>query len=316
MACLVCHSARLAPLYTGVRDHYGVASGTFAFLRCDECGSATLDPLPTAARLATLYAHDYTFKPGAVGEARPRAWVAGLEWRLFYRRGYAARLRIIRALTGVGTGRVLEVGCGSGLFLRFLRDAGYGVEGIDTSKTDVDYARERFGLEVRAGSLETVTLPVDAYDLALLVYVMEHMPDPYDALARIKRTLKPGGWVVLGLPVIDSGQARLLGARWSAVTEAPRHVLLPSFDGAIRLLVDAGFRDITAAPSPALENAGHVALSWLPGAATPLTAGHSAAGALLRRLAGGFLLGPALLVAWAERWPRGRAGTMFFCGRK
>ncbi|MGH7355996.1 MAG: class I SAM-dependent methyltransferase [Candidatus Rokuibacteriota bacterium] len=309
MACLVCRSARLAPLYSGVRDHYGVASGTFAFLRCDDCGSATLDPLPTAERLAALYAPEYTFKPRG-------SWLAALEWRLFYRRGYAARLRIIRALTGVGAGRVLEVGCGSGLFLRFLRDAGYTVEGIETSKTDADYARERFGLEVRTGSLETVTLPADAFDLALLVYVMEHMPDPHGALAWIRRALKPGGRVVLGLPVIDSGQARLLGARWSAVTEAPRHVLLPSFDGAVRLLSAAGFHDIVAVPSPALENAGHVALSWLPAAATPLTGPRPAPGALLRRLAGGLLLAPALVVALAERWPRGRAGTMFFCGRK
>ena len=316
MACLVCRSTRQAPLYTGVRDHYGVATGTFAFLRCDECGSATLDPLPTPERLAALYVDDYTFKPGGSGASGPPGWLAELEWRLFYRRGYAARLRIIRALTGVGTGRVLEVGCGSGLFLRFLRDAGYIVDGLETSKTDVAYARERFALEVRAGSLETVPLPADAYDLALLVYVMEHMPDPHDALARIRRALQPGGWVVLGLPVIDSGQAWLLGARWSAVTEAPRHVLLPSFDGARRLLAAAGFRDVAAVPSPALENAGHVALSWLPGAATPLTAPRSTPGALLRRLAGGLLLGPALLVAWAERWPRGRAGTMFFCGRR
>lgn len=309
MACLVCRSTRLTPLYTGVRDHYGVATETFTFLQCGECGSATLDPLPSAERLAGLYTHDYTFKPRG-------SWLAALEWRLFYKRGYASRLRIIRALTGVDSGRVLEVGCGSGLFLRFLREAGYAVEGLETSKTDVDYARERFGLEVRAGSLETAALPAAAYDLALLVYVMEHMPDPHDALARIHRALRPGGRVVLGLPVVDSGQARLLGARWSAVTEAPRHVLLPSFEGARRLLAAAGFRDVAAAPSPALENAGHVVLSWLPGASTPLTAPRSTARALLRRVAGGLLLGPALLVAWAERWPRGRAGTMFFCGRK
>jgi SAM-dependent methyltransferase len=227
---------------------------------------------------------------------------------------------LIRALTGLHGGLVLEAGCGSGLFLRHLREAGYAVEGVETSKADVAYAREQLGLTVFEGALETLPLEAGRYDAVVMVYVLEHIPDPAATLARIRTVLKPGGWAVLGVPVMDSGQARWFGARWSAVTEAPRHVAIPSAAGARRLLEAAGFEDIRWAPSPLSENAGHIALSLLPAAATPSSYGRvGGAGILVRRAAGALLMLPSLLLAAVERLPGGpdaRAGTMFFCGRR
>jgi len=315
MACLFCGSAALAPLYEGIRDHYGVDQGIRPFLRCRDCGSAILDPLPSPEDLAALYSSDYTFKP-IPGRSALRRFLQTVEWRCFYEPGYRRRVALIRELTGLRAGLVLEVGCGSGLFLRHLREAGYAVEGVETSKGDVAYAREAGGLTVFEGALEAAPLERGRYDAV----VLEHIPDPAATLARIHTLLKPGGWTVLGLPVMDSGQARWLGARWSAVTEAPRHVAIPSAAGERRLLEMAGFEEIRWAPSPLGENAGHIALSLLPAAATPRSYGEAGTtGILARRAAGALLMLPSLLLAAVERLPGGpeaRAGTMFFCGRR
>ena len=319
MACLFCGSTALESLYEGIRDHYGIDEGTHRFVRCRGCGSAMLDPLPSPEHLAALYSSDYTFKPEPARSALLR-FLQMIEWRCFYEPGYRRRVALLRRLTGLGSGLVLEAGCGSGLFLRHLREAGYAVEGVETSKADVAYARERLGLTVFEGTLETLPLESGRYEAVVMVYVLEHIPDPAATLARIRSLLKPGGWAVLGLPVMDSGQARWLGARWSAVTEAPRHVAIPSAAGARRLLETAGFEDIRWAPSPLGENAGHIALSLLPAAATPSSYGKAGEpGLLVRRVAGALLMLPSLLLAAAERLPGGadaRAGTMFFCGRR
>lgn len=318
MACLFCGSSALEPLYEGIRDHYGIDAEVHRFLRCAGCGSATLDPLPSPERLAALYSADYSFKPEPAHSAWRRALQA-IEWRCFYEPGYRRRLAIIRRLTGLGRGLVLEVGCGSGLFLSHLRGAGYAVAGVETSKADVAYARERLGLTVFEGALEALPLERGRYDAVVMVYVLEHIPDPAAVLARMRELLKPGGWAVLGLPVMDSGQARWLGARWSAVTEAPRHVAIPSVAGATRLLETAGFTDIRWAPSPLTENAGHIALSLMPGAASPRAYKETGmAATLARRLAGALVMLPSLVLAALERLPGRRgatAGTMFFCGR-
>ena len=318
MACLFCGGTTLEPLYEGIRDHYGIDLETHRFLRCAACGSATLDPLPSPERLAALYSADYSFKPEPAHSAI-RRFLQAVEWRCFYEPGYRSRLAILRRLTGLRGGRLLEVGCGSGLFLRFLRGAGYAVEGVETSAPDAAYARNSLGLTVYEGALEDLPLERRGYDAVVMVYVLEHIPDPAATLGRIRDLLKPGGWAVLGLPVMDSGQSRWLGARWSAVTEAPRHVAIPSAEGAKRLLEGAGLTDIRCAPSPLSENAGHIALSLLPGAASPRAYGEARGAAVVaRRAAGALMMLPALMLAALERVPRrpARAGTMFFCGRK
>ena len=319
MACPFCGSAALEPLYEGIRDHYGIDQEIRRFVRCRDCRSATLDPLPSPEELAALYSSDYTFKP-APESSTLRRLLQTVEWRCFYEPGYRRRVALIRELTGLRAGRVLEVGCGSGLFLRHLRTAGYTVEGVETSKSDVAYARESSGLTVFEGTLEELPLEPGRYDAVVMVYVLEHIPDPAATLARIHTLLKPGGWTVLGLPVMDSGQARWLGARWSAITEAPRHVAIPSAAGARRLLENAGFENIRWAPSPLGENAGHIVLSLLPAAATPRSYGGAGGlGLLARRAAGAFLMLPSLVLAAVERLPGGpeaTAGTMFFCGRR
>lgn len=319
MACLFCGSATLEPLYEGIRDHYGIDKGTHRFLRCRACGSATLDPLPSPEHLGSLYSSDYTFKPEPSRSALRRL-LQVIEWRWFYEPGFLKRVALMRKLTGLHQGCLLEAGCGSGLFLRHLREAGYAVEGVETSKADVQYARERIGLTVFEGTLETLPLERGHYDAVVMVNVLEHIPDPAATVARIHSLLKPGGWIVLVLPVIDSRQARWLGARWSGVTEAPRHVALPSAAGARCLLEAAGFESIRWAPSPLGENAGHIVLSLLPAAATPSSYGKAGgAGILVRRAAGALLMLPSLLLAALERLPPGpnaRAGTMFFCGQR
>jgi hypothetical protein len=97
-------------------------------------------------------------------------------------------------------------------------------------------------------------------------------------------------------------------------------VAIPSAAGARRLLENAGFENIRGAPSPLGENAGHIALSLLPAAATPRSYGGAGGlGLLARRAAGAFLMLPSLVLAAVERLPGGpgaTAGTMFFCGRR
>ena len=199
MACLFCGSAALEPLYEGIRDHYGIDQETRRFIRCRDCGSAILDPLPSPEELAALYSSDYTFKP-TPGSSALRRFLQTVEWRCFYEPGYRRRVALIRELTGLRAGLVLEVGCGSGLFLRHLRMAGYAVEGVETSKGDVAYARESSGLTVFEGALEELPLEPARYDAVVMVNVLEHIPDPAATLARIHTVLKPGDGQCWGFP--------------------------------------------------------------------------------------------------------------------
>jgi|RhiMetdeSRZDD1v2_1073273.scaffolds.fasta_scaffold06269_8 SAM-dependent methyltransferase len=320
MRCLICGSTSLGALYEGIRDRYGVADGEYRFLRCHACGSATLDAPPAAEDVAALYPARYTFNRADGERSGLRATLAALEWRLFYEPTYRRRVTLFRRLTGLRQGRVLEIGCGPGLLLAQLRDAGYDVEGVELSAADATQGRERYGLAIREGRVETLSLEHDRYDAVVMMNVVEHILDPAAVVARAYEVLRPGGWVVAGVPVVDSPYARLLGASWGAVTEAPRHVSIPSFEGTVGLLRRAGFAEVGSAPAPLAERAGGLVLSLLPSAATTVSYGRQASlSGVARRCAAALMMAPALVLAGLEElpWHRPRrTEMMLFCGRK
>ena len=301
--CLYCGAGGGTPLYRRVRDHFGIAPGTYDFVRCASCGSASLDPVPDADALARYYPREYTFRALSAADSRTRRALRGLEWRLFYRPQYRGRLRSIRRLTGLSSGRVLEVGCGSGTFLAMVAQAGFDVAGVDISADDTKFARETYGLDVTEGDLAAVAARSERYDAVFLFYLLEHVPDPVAVTRQAHAMLRPGGVVVAAVPVLDSAQARMFGARWSQVTEAPRHVTLPSRRGLETMLRGAGFGDVRFAAMPLLDLAGVIVMSVLPGAATPRAYGRDAGGVapVVRRAAAAMLLPLAVVGAAIDR---------------
>ena len=301
--CLYCGASGSTPLYRSVRDHFGIAPGTYDFVRCAACGSASLEPPPDLETLAGYYPREYTFRPAVATESAARRALRGFEWRLFYRPQYRGRLRSIRRLTGLRSGRVLEVGCGSGTFLAMVARAGFHVAGVDISAEDTKFARETYGLDVTEGDLATVAARPERYDAVLLFYVLEHVPDPVAVAHQAHAVLRPGGIVIAAVPVLDSVQARVFGARWSQVTEAPRHVTLPSRRGLEAMLRGVGFTKVRFAAMPLLDSGGVIVMSMLPGAATPQAYGRDAGtvAPLVRRLAAAMLLPLAVVGAAFDR---------------
>lgn len=103
--------------------------------------------------------------------------------------------------------RVLDIGCGGGLFLSLLKEQGADVLGIELSDSRAQYARTRHGLEIqkrpieddfwrrdRAGQFEAVTL----WD------VIEHVNYPFQTIQSAADVLKPGGFLLIDTPCRDS----------------------------------------------------------------------------------------------------------------
>lgn len=125
-----------------------------------------------------------------------------------------------RGLAGPGI-RVLDVGCGPGLFAERLARLGCHVTGIDLSRSSLAHARaaaERAGLAIdyrRADFLELAD--VGCYDVVLQSFgeLSTFAPDVRDdLLARVRQALVPGGAFVF-----DASRPRLhppTGRRWEA----------------------------------------------------------------------------------------------------
>ena len=93
-------------------------------------------------------------------------------------------------------GRVLEVGCGTGLILERLARVADDAKGIDLSPGMLARARER-GLDVVLGSVTDIPFADDQFDLVCSFKVLAHVPDIGRALAEIGRVTRPGGHMLL-----------------------------------------------------------------------------------------------------------------------
>jgi SAM-dependent methyltransferase len=107
---------------------------------------------------------------------------------------------------------LLDVGAGSGKFVRYLRGRGVEAYGLEPSRALFD----RF-LSGEApffcGSIEAGH-PLGAFPIVTAFDVIEHVPDPCAFLRGIASALEPGGVFFLSTPDVESLMARLFGRRW------------------------------------------------------------------------------------------------------
>lgn len=118
----------------------------------------------------------------------------------------------------INNGRVLDVGCGSGNLLVNLKNLGWEVYGIDPSPIAVNVARSRGLDNIYQGELNELKLNENFFDVIILFHVFEHIPNPETVLLEIKRILKPGGRLIIGVPNFGSFASRIMGKYWAGLS--------------------------------------------------------------------------------------------------
>ncbi|MHB1567639.1 MAG: class I SAM-dependent methyltransferase [Solirubrobacteraceae bacterium] len=140
----------------------------------------------------------------------------------------------------VERGRALDIGCGNGAFLDRMRRHGWDVVGVDTSSAAAEAAHTSFGLAVHVGSLEEAPLAERSFDFVHMSHVIEHLPQPVQALRHVARLMRPGARLYIETPNIDSLGFRCSREHWFPL-ETPRHLWLFSPATLRRALSDCGF---------------------------------------------------------------------------
>ncbi len=249
--------------WTGLRDTLCSVSGEWSHRSCP-CGVQWLDPRPAPEAFAAIYPPHYATHEPPTG-LLPAARFTHLRTQLLYevlrrRWGYSAAadkraLRLagrllaeiphfqrraeyaVRFLPGTG-GRVLDVGCGNGMFLLLMRRLGWQVEGLEPDPVAAAFARER-DLDVQVATLEDAELAPNRYHAITLNHVLEHLPEPIAGLRRLAGSLRDDGVLISISPNPAGIGARLYGRRWIGL-DPPRHFVLFAPNGTRAAAVRAG----------------------------------------------------------------------------
>jgi len=239
--CLAC---RGAVFFFGSRDRY-------VYGRCESCKTIQLVPMPSDQELAEAYANDYATS-GHHGRDAESISVAAQPF-------YEAIVHSLRE-AGVGSGRILDVGCGWGGMLRTLQREGFDGFGVDFESASLEHCRKT-GLAVAPLDLAAIRMRHKPFDAAVMAMVFEHLSDHRSMLDQVGAVVRPGGVLVILTPT-----ARLFGALAAGVMKLrrasdipplnstfvpPWHTSIFSVDGFRRMLEGTPFRveRVVASPS-------------------------------------------------------------------
>jgi len=228
--------------YCGSYDHLTVnhgpdlllnRPGNYTLVRCLYCGLIYQNPQLTLEEMSDHYPDNYDpFREDIRTDT-------SLIRRIDASYGLQRRRRLFMKYAS-RQGRILDVGCATGLFLNAMSNHGWQVTGVELSPYAAAYAQRVFKLKVIVGALEAARFPDTYFDAVTLWDTLEHVIDPKGTLSEIYRILQPGGMLALSLPNPISWEASIFGNGWVG-WDRPRHLHL--FTPAVlrRYLKEAGF---------------------------------------------------------------------------
>jgi 2-polyprenyl-3-methyl-5-hydroxy-6-metoxy-1,4-benzoquinol methylase len=211
----------------------------FRVVDCRSCGFAHLDPKPSQRQVAEFYAKHF------LDQAKPD-YLEKVERELDYwnRVSFAGKERRLRALLG-RPGRILDVGCCGGFLLRYFREQGWDVHGVEPAEQAVEWATGKYGLPVTPGFFERIPPErLGQFDAVHMAFVLEHVLDPTEILHRAHSVLRPGGAICVEVPNDFNPLQRVIvetldKPRWWVCW--PDHVNYFNFESLERTLDRCGF---------------------------------------------------------------------------
>lgn len=270
-SCPLCASNEREMVHSSLTDRiFFCAPGEWTLYRCLDCEVGYLDPRPSPDTISLAYDSYYTHQPahkkdveelGLIQKVRRSMANGYRNYRFGTQDRPASSLGLLlmslpkqrmsidaesRHMPRPRPGaRLLDIGCGDGSFLEFAQRAGWSVVGVDFDKKAVDAARSR-GLDIRHGGADVID-PSEQFDGITLSHVIEHVHDPLTLLGLCHRLLKPGGWIWLETPNLNSLGHSYYGPDWRGL-EPPRHLVLFTPKSMKQSLARVGFRDMRIEP--------------------------------------------------------------------
>ena len=221
-SCRLCGSNRYRPLFSADNIRRK-AKRFFSLVECADCGFKYFNPSPTEDSLRYYY-EDYM--------AHVPERINFLE-KLYY--------RFFRNPKGVKhPGKLLDIGCGNGKYLDFMRSQGWDVAGVDWGR-GCEFPSRVLKIPVYDGHIWDHRLPDQSFDLITLWFVIEHIWDPMRLMAECRRILKPGGQIIVSTLNSESIEGKLFKRYWWHLL-APEHLSQFDVRSLTRLIEKNGFR--------------------------------------------------------------------------
>jgi len=233
MLCHLCNSKKLETLYEGPIRSGGADSGIidgYQVYQCKECGIAFLDPFPDD--IYDVYT-DETYWKERLGEIE----IGKLQKKLDKEQ---LRWLFEIGMEKIRVKRILDFGCGAGLFLDLVKGIALETIGVDQGKM--------FNSVLEANGHTCFqnmnNIKEESIDVAVSFDTLEHIPQPKKILAGIHQRLVPGGLFYVGVPNLNDFLKEIVPA-YLPFFYHKSHLFYYTLDVLENLLHQAGFKTVS-----------------------------------------------------------------------
>jgi len=152
--------------------------------------------------------------------------------------------RMYSLLKPVHSGQYLELGCGTGNYIKTLTRKHLHFTGIDPSETMLDVARKNNpGVTFQNATAEAIPFPDNHFDGVLCVLTLHHWQDMAQGLTEALRVLKPGARIAIFSYTPEQMEGYWLREYFPGMI-ANCQPLVPGLDHMLQLLENTGFNDV------------------------------------------------------------------------
>lgn len=212
--CPLC-SGRIVPAFT-CTDFF-VTREKFDLSKCTECGFIFTQDHPSESEAGKYYESDEYISHSDTSKG-----IINKVYRLARDLMLKRKRSLVKKVTGLSKGSLLDIGCGTGHFANEMKQSGWQVKGIEISEKARAFASDHFGLEVLSPS-SINGIERKSLDCITLWHVLEHFNDPSEYMKNISELLRPEGRCVIALPNCSSYDATHYRKYWAA-WDVPRHL--------------------------------------------------------------------------------------------
>ncbi len=211
--CPVCNSGKTTPFLT-CKDHT-VSRETFEIVQCDSCSFKFTNPRPDENKLGEYYkSKEY------ISHSNVKNGFINSAYQLVRKYTLLKKLQLISKYHR--TGKILDIGCGTGEFLNICKKSKWDPIGIEPDVNARKMAIVNYGLDVREES-KIKALENESFDIISMWHVLEHVAKLNERIEELKRLIKSNGTIIIAVPNCSSLDAEIYAENWAGY-DLPRHL--------------------------------------------------------------------------------------------
>jgi len=213
--CPACNSGDIEKAFVG--KDYSVSGESFDVYSCNHCTLRFTQDIPTIEKIGSYYSSENYISHTNTTEGivnRLYHWVRLVTMKM--------KSGIVVSASGKSSGKLLDIGAGTGTFVANMAARGWMVTGLEPDENARKVAYDANKVELLP--IEVLKeMPNNEFDVITLWHVLEHVHELHSYLERIKALLKSDGVLFVAVPNYTSKDARYYKNYWAAY-DLPRHL--------------------------------------------------------------------------------------------